>query len=29
MKKDTGDNLEAVGSTMQGAGEDVKEDTAQ
>jgi predicted small secreted protein len=29
LKKDTGDNLEAVGSTMQGAGEDVQEDAAQ
>jgi predicted small secreted protein len=29
LKKDTGDNLEAVGSTVEGAGEDVKEDAAE
>ena len=25
MKQDTGENMEAVGKTMEGAGEDVKE----
>ena len=29
MKQDTGENLEAVGGTMEDAGEDVKEDAAQ
>jgi hypothetical protein len=29
MKQDTGENLEAVGGSMEDAGEDVKEDAAQ
>jgi hypothetical protein len=29
MKQDTGENLEAVGSSMENAGEDVQEDTEE
>ncbi len=29
MKQDTGENLEAVGGSMEDAGEDVKEDAAE
>jgi hypothetical protein len=29
MKQDTGENLEAVGQSMENAGEDVKEDTKE